>query len=142
MKQVQEIRLHKHVTDFLLTGKSREKESPCLRKESCLTDIADSLCCQGAVFLEGNSNGFCCQKTCVKSNGDVQVDVLVPSSLEMHPATNDVLTVLLLALPPQTWFGIKHEKLLQDISSLVSIDSLPTLLQEEVSPIFSLYVVK
>ncbi|KAL7598028.1 hypothetical protein Lser_V15G27079 [Lactuca serriola] len=143
LKQVQEIRLHKHVTDFLLTGKSREKESPCLRKESCLTDIADSLCCQGAVFLEGNSNGFCCQKTCVKSNGDVQVDVLVPSSLEMHPATNDVLTVLLLALPPQTWFGIKHEKLLQDISSLVSIDSLPTLLQEEIMHLRGqLYILK
>ncbi|CAI9288431.1 unnamed protein product [Lactuca saligna] len=161
LKQVQEIRLHKHVTDFLFTGKSREKESPCLCKESCLTDIADSLCCQGAVFLEGNSNGYCCQKTCVKtkSNGDVavtvvsgtvtngievqQVEVLVPSSLEMHPATNDVLTVLLLALPPQTWFGIKDEKLLKDISSLVSIDSLPTLLQEEIMHLRGqLYILK
>ncbi|KAI3526586.1 hypothetical protein L1887_05843 [Cichorium endivia] len=174
LKQVQEIRLHKHVTEFLLTGKSGSEDSPCLCKESCLTDIADSLCCQGARFLEGTGNTgsslpnqFCCQNTCVnciKANGDVpvtvvsgtvtngigvqQVDVLVPSSLKLLDSnglgpSNDVLTVLLLALPPQTWFGLKDATLSRDINSLVSIDNLPTLLQEEIMHLRGqLYILK
>lgn len=97
---------------------------------------------------------------CMKANGDKPVtvvsgtitngaseqglDVLVPSSQPKPsccgsnpctctgPAASDVLTVLLLALPPRTWSGIKDEKLLHEMHSLVSIDNLPPLLQEEV----------
>ena len=84
--------------------------------------------------------------TVVNSRGEQGVDMLVPLShtelgccgctpsnrIGMYPASNDVLTVLLLALPPNTWSGVKEEKLLQEIRSLVSTESLPILLQEEV----------
>ncbi|XP_057252218.1 glutathione gamma-glutamylcysteinyltransferase 1 isoform X3 [Beta vulgaris subsp. vulgaris] len=50
----------------------------------------------------------------------------------MHPAGNDVLTVLLLALPMQTWSGLKDKVLVQELTRLVSAEHLPTLLKEEV----------
>ena len=83
--------------------------------------------------------------TVVNGNSEQGVDVLVPSfptkvgccgsgsnCTRMHPAGDDVLTALLLALPIDTWSGIKDEKLLQEMYRLVSTENLPTLLQEEV----------
>ncbi|KAL8523155.1 hypothetical protein ACS0TY_013211 [Phlomoides rotata] len=110
----------------------------------------------------GSSDRFCCKETCVRcyrarngdkpvtvvsgkvvnGNGEQGVDMLVPLSQTdlsccnlgsgMHPASNDILTALLLALPPQTWSGIKDAKTLEEVSGLVSTVSLRPLLQEEI----------
>lgn len=140
-----------------------------LNHEDLLTEIAASVCCQGDMLLAGGlgqSKGFCCRETCVKSlkaDGDESipvisgtvvsggreqgVDMLIPVSrtkssccssspgncVVVHPASDDVLTVLLLALSANTWAGIKEEKLLAEVLGLVSIERLPTVLQEEVS---------
>ncbi|KAL5997095.1 Glutathione gamma-glutamylcysteinyltransferase 1 [Asimina triloba] len=168
LKQVHEIHLFKHVTEWLLSAR------PCCRNISSLTDgdtlpeIACKVCCQGAELLGGKAGAAtmsCCKATCVrclKANGDPpktvvsgtvvtngskqEVDVLVPLSASTgnscgsglgciagrHPASNDVLSVLLLALPSETWSGIREEKLLLEIQHLVSTENLPVMLQEEV----------
>lgn len=169
LKQVQEISLYKHMTDFLSSEKSCHKTILTrTEKEDNLPDIAARVCCQGAGLLSGMSGSsqlFCCRETsvkCFKVNGEKPVtvvsgtvvngsdqqgvEVLVPSSqselsccgsgltsyVGMYPVINDVLTVILLALPTQTWSGIKEEKILQEARGLFSIENLPTLLQEEV----------
>lgn len=168
LKQVQELNLYKHVTNFLSSKSSCCQGMKSLSSEESLPSIAANICCQGAGLMEGNcrsSVAFSCSETgvkCIKANGDnsvtvisgkvvngndeQQVDVLVPSSQTeascsgscpssykvLYPTSSDVLTALLLALPPETWSGIKNEKLLEEIRTLVSTDNLPTLLQEEV----------
>ncbi|KAK9201467.1 hypothetical protein WN944_016670 [Citrus x changshan-huyou] len=83
--------------------------------------------------------------TVVNGSIEQEVDVLVPSSqiggcgcgcgpsncIGIYPAGNDILTVLILALPKETWSGIRDEKLSRQILGLVTTENLPTLLQEE-----------
>ncbi|KAH9729236.1 glutathione gamma-glutamylcysteinyltransferase 1 [Citrus sinensis] len=82
--------------------------------------------------------------TVVNGSIEQEVDVLVPSSqiggcgcgpsnyIGIYPVGNDILTVLILALPKETWSGIRDEKLSRQILGLVTTENLPTLLQEEV----------
>lgn len=83
--------------------------------------------------------------TVVNGSIEQEVDILVPSSqiggcgcgpsncIGIYPAGNDILTVLILALPKETWSGIRDEKLSRQILGLVTTENLPTLLQEEVN---------
>ncbi|WVZ72752.1 hypothetical protein U9M48_021163 [Paspalum notatum var. saurae] len=107
-------------------------------------------------------DSFCCRETCLKcvqANGDglktvisasvvsegneQGVDMLLPMSSPVYnsnsknnvikyPSSVDVLTVLLLALHPSTWSGIKDEKLKAELEALVSTDNLPDDLKREI----------
>ncbi|PSR89752.1 Glutathione gamma-glutamylcysteinyltransferase [Actinidia chinensis var. chinensis] len=124
----------------------------CCQGAGLMSGISGSshgFCCQETcvkcIKINGEKPVTVVSGTVVNNNGGQGVDVLIPSSqpeargcscsptnIGTYPGTNDVLTVLLLALPPETWSGIKEEKLLEEIHGLVSTENLPTLLQEEV----------
>ncbi|XVF32358.1 hypothetical protein REPUB_Repub17cG0075000 [Reevesia pubescens] len=138
LKQVQETGLFKHVEALLSSVNSCYINAPALSHEKNLPDIAATVCCQGAELLAGKFGS--------PKSSEQGIDVLVPSCpkelnccgssptscIGIYPVGNDVLTALLLALPPETWCGIKDEKLLSEMHSLVSTKNLPILLQEEV----------
>lgn len=114
------------------------------------------LCCRETCVKSLKTNGgkpvTLVSGTVIDGRSEQEVDVLVPSSqagacgcgpsdcVGLHPAANDILTVLILALPSETWSGIKDEKLSQEVRSLVSTENLPTLLQEEVGLLLYLHL--
>ncbi|ESQ44598.1 hypothetical protein EUTSA_v10003193mg [Eutrema salsugineum] len=80
----------------------------------------------------------------VRDGSEQEVDLLVPSTQPVpkgsdygpeakYPSGNDVFTALLMALPPQTWFGIKDQALQSKMKSLVSVSAISTIHHEEVS---------
>ena len=89
----------------------------------------------GKVIVEDTQHGVemlvpCRQRKC----GDSCV-LDQDASYGNHPSTEDVLTILLLALPSDTWCALKDEKLQEEFSVIVSLNNLPDLLQQEVSKI-------
>ncbi|KAM7254306.1 hypothetical protein ACFE04_031988 [Oxalis oulophora] len=123
LKQLQETSLFSHVATFLASANSCCRKLPGLLNEE--KGIAARACCRGAEILSGKhvlTNVYRCQETCVKTlktNNDMDMG-------------DDIPAALLLALPSETWSGIKDDDLLQEMCSLASTTSLPTLLQEEV----------
>lgn len=117
----------------LLSGKFGSLERYCCQ-ETCVTRLK----------ANGDKPITLVSGRVVNGSCEQGVDVLVPSCpkkincssptscIGIYPAGNDVLTALLLALPPETWCGIKDEKLLSEMHSLVLTKNLPILLQEEV----------
>ncbi|KAJ4968481.1 hypothetical protein NE237_015182 [Protea cynaroides] len=115
-----------------------------LTGQSGLHRFCCSATCVNCLKAEGDTPVTVVSGTVVTGSGEQSVDMLVPSSPETQriccgsgsgnciPASNDILTVLLLALPQHTWSGIKEEKLLLEIYDLVSTDNVHPLLQEEV----------
>ncbi|KAL1559643.1 Glutathione gamma-glutamylcysteinyltransferase 1 [Salvia divinorum] len=120
----------------ILAGKSGSSDRFCCR-ETCVRSYRATNGDKPVTLVSG---------TVVNGNGEHGVDMLATLSQTdpscssfgsggysgMHPASNDVLTALLLALPPETWSGIKDEKTFETVSDLVSTERLHPLLQEEI----------
>ncbi|KAK8493991.1 hypothetical protein V6N12_035156 [Hibiscus sabdariffa] len=118
----------------LLTGKSRSLNGCCCKDIKLLKSV-----CKEPVTVASGT---------VTTDGTEQmIDMLIPSSETkpsclcdsdqnscrgIPPSIGDGLTVLLFALPQDTWLGLKEEKLQAEMKSLTAVDGLPTLLQEEV----------
>nr|QCX35399.1 phytochelatin synthase 3 [Arundo donax] len=111
---------------------------------------SDGFCCRETCFkcIQANGDG---PKTVISgsvvSEGNEQgVDMLLPMSprstsscnsnlsnnIMKYPSSVDVVTVLLLALHPSTWLGIKDERLKAEFQTLVSTDNLPDVLKREI----------
>ncbi|XP_031483519.1 glutathione gamma-glutamylcysteinyltransferase 1-like [Nymphaea colorata] len=110
---------------------------------------ANAFCCKESCVrsLNGEDSSTVISGKVVAGNSEQGVDVLVPTAqvkgqiccdskqsdiIRTHPESSDVLTALLLALPPTTWIVLKENQVLKRISHLVSIENLPIILQEEV----------
>lgn len=113
----------------------------CFCKSACMKnmstcDTASMAIVSGTVLANGSEQG---------------IDVLVPTATQIKhppycnngesssgnliqrcPASKDLLTILVLALPPQTWHGLQEKDLREEIYRLVSLDNLLTGLREEV----------
>ncbi|KAK2632365.1 hypothetical protein EUGRSUZ_L01653 [Eucalyptus grandis] len=106
LKQVRDTGFFEYVVNFL-PSTSCCSRVPGFGGSENLDEIAASVCSHGA---EPDPNN--CSST--------------------QPVGSNILTVLLLMLSPETWCGIKDEKLREEVRSLVSMDSLPAMLQREV----------
>lgn len=134
LKQVQDSSLYKHVTDALSS-----KNCFCKREQNSLPNTIASACCNNAREMRhtDDENNACATKISrAEANGAGEVGVDFGSESHcyssMHQASNHVLTVLLLALPPDTWRAVVDEQVWEEICGLVSIQKLPPLLQDEV----------
>ncbi|XP_030460846.1 glutathione gamma-glutamylcysteinyltransferase 1-like [Syzygium oleosum] len=119
----------------ILSRKSGTSSCSCCR-EACLK-------CEN---VDGQKTVLVPSATIVNGKNKEKVNMLAPQSLmelfcgamdpknctSTQPVGSNILTALLLTLPPETWCGIKDEKLLEEVQSLVSMDNLPAMLQEEV----------
>ncbi|KAK3414576.1 hypothetical protein EUGRSUZ_H00437 [Eucalyptus grandis] len=102
--------------------------------------------CVKCMKTDGHKTGMVLSATIVKGKNEEKVNMLVPQSLmelccgapdpnncsSTRPVGSNILTALLLTLPPETWYSIKDEKLREEVQSLVSMDNLPAMLQEQV----------
>ncbi|KAL0349423.1 UNVERIFIED_CONTAM: Glutathione gamma-glutamylcysteinyltransferase 1 [Sesamum angustifolium] len=152
LKLVQETVLYKHVTKTLSAENSFCTIEQTLSHINHLPNTGAGACCRETYAgsykaTNGDKHVTVASGTVVNNTVEQGVASLVPLSQReldsctfgnscgcsaIQPASTDVFTALLLALPLQTWSAIKDRKVLEEISILVSIESLPSFLQDEI----------
>ncbi|KAL2932960.1 Glutathione gamma-glutamylcysteinyltransferase 3 [Bienertia sinuspersici] len=90
----------------------------------------------GKVFMKDSESNVEILVPCCQSQSNVLYDSGSNNSNNEHPSVADGLTVLLLALPPDTWDCLKDARLRKEFSGIVSTSNLSELLQQEVRTIW------
>ncbi|PKI71906.1 hypothetical protein CRG98_007674 [Punica granatum] len=107
--------------------------------------------CTKCISADDNNNNATTvlRETVAYGQNEEKVEMLIPFSqvkvehrdsndlggnacIKLQPAGSNILTVLLLALPPETWSRVKNPELQQEMYGIFSTENLPPLLQEEV----------
>lgn len=119
----------------MLSGNLVPRDAFCCRETSfeCVQANGDGLktVISGSVVCEGSEQGVDMLLP-MSSPGASSCNSNLKSNAVKYPSSVDVLTVLLLALHPNTWLGIKDEKLKAEFQTLISTDSLPDDLKREI----------
>lgn len=124
----------------LLCGKVVSCNAICTRTTQLSSSDSDNAqsftLVSGKVIVEDSEFGAeMLVPTCQKNFGSSCECGSDYTSNKEHPSVVDSLTVLILALPPDTWSSLNDAKVQQDICGIVSSNKLPDLLQQEVSTI-------
>jgi glutathione gamma-glutamylcysteinyltransferase len=119
----------------MLSGNFASRHGFCC-SETCLKCVqanGDGLktVISASVVSEGNEQGVDMLLP-MSSPGASSCNSNLKKNAVKYPSSADVLTVLLLALHPSTWLGIKDEKLKAELQTLVSTDNLPDELKREI----------
>ncbi|XP_021763267.1 glutathione gamma-glutamylcysteinyltransferase 1-like isoform X2 [Chenopodium quinoa] len=160
LKQLQETELFKHIIVWLSSGAEFVCNAN-LDGHNSIDKVASEVCCHDAKVFRGkvgSCNAICCRTTELSSsdcdivesttvisgkviveNSECGVEVLVPYCQRSsgccnrhHPSVVDALTILILTLPPDTWYHLKNPKLREEFCSIVLTNNLPDLLQHEI----------
>ncbi|KAH9323542.1 hypothetical protein KI387_018181 [Taxus chinensis] len=108
--------------------------------------------CIRSISTKENMSAAIVSGTVIANGTEQGVDVLVPSTvqvdhppccrngespstnwLQTYPASKDLLTILILALPVHTWHAIQKKELQEELYGLISTDSISIGLKEEVN---------
>lgn len=152
LQQVRETELFKHVADWVSSGSRCCIGFPVsIDKDTSLgSEISKEYFCTSVCSKSNGNNHGTVVSSLVTINGSETlngVDSLVPLSPDKSTSgfdscsstctmkdleINDVLTILIFALPPHTWQSIKKEGLRKEIHAAVLIEDFPHILQKEV----------
>lgn len=154
LQQIRETELFKHVAIWVSSGSRCCTGFPVSIDEytSLGSETSEVYFCTSICSKSNGSNHADVVSSSATLNGSEYrgVDLLVPMSPDKSTSScsfgscssictmknleiDNVLTILLFALPPQTWQSIKKEGLLEEIYAVVSIKDFPHILQEAVS---------
>ncbi|BBN15801.1 glutathione-S-conjugate glycine hydrolase [Marchantia polymorpha subsp. ruderalis] len=117
------------------------QSSACCKKTSVTTSVSTRINSSGTETLVVSGNVETMEG--VHNNVDVVVPTTrccsagsVPSDIEsclpLHPSTADLLTILLFALPSETWKSIRNAEVQKELSSAAASENLPRSLKAEV----------
>ncbi|CAF1731184.1 unnamed protein product [Brassica napus] len=158
LTQVHETELYEHVSKFLTSVGYEENLSFAAATACCQGAKVLSGCSSNEYYcretsvkcIKGHGPSGVEEATViagvvVRDGSEQEVDLLVPSTQPVskgseyyspeskYPSGSDAFTALLMALPPQTWFGIKDQALQTKMKKLVSVGTFSTMHHEEVS---------
>ncbi|KNA23610.1 hypothetical protein SOVF_023440 [Spinacia oleracea] len=120
----------------VLCGKVSSCNATCCEtaelKSSNIDDVESVTIISGKVIVKNSECGVEMLVPCCQRKAGCSCEYGSNTSNREHPSVVDALTVLILALPPDTWSNLKDARLRDNFCGIVSTNNLPDLLQQEI----------